>query len=133
MIDNASQPSSDIIDEIVAFAVVGTVHPALPGHFPGKTIVPGVLLLNEVWRAVRNAFGSDIGLAAILAVKFHAEVAPDDRLRIGLSRTGDAIRFTVQRARRESNDCVDDCAGARSCRKGITVLSGKLQCSQRHA
>lgn len=31
---------------------VAADHPCLPGHFPGRPIVPGVLLLDEALRAI---------------------------------------------------------------------------------
>lgn len=41
------------------FCVAGD-HPSLAGHFPGRPIVPGVLLLDEVMAAVRRACGRDV-------------------------------------------------------------------------
>ena len=57
-----------------AFAI-GPDHPALPGHFPGRPIVPGVVLLDQVIAAARAAFG----LPAVMALpraKFSAPVLP---------------------------------------------------------
>jgi len=34
---------------------IGAEHPALAGHFPGAPILPGVLLLDEMLRAVEQA------------------------------------------------------------------------------
>ena len=55
---NAITPSdADGIETLIGSAVVPGDHPALPGHFPGHPIVPGVVLLELVeasnWGAPR--------------------------------------------------------------------------------
>ena len=32
-------------------------HPSLPGHFPGRPVVPGVVLLDRVLAAIEAAHG----------------------------------------------------------------------------
>ena len=32
---------------------IDAAHPALPGHFPGQPLVPGVMMLEQVARALR--------------------------------------------------------------------------------
>ena len=32
-------------------------HPCLPGHFPGRPVVPGVLLLEQVLAAIEAGHG----------------------------------------------------------------------------
>ena len=39
----------------VTTLIIAADHPALPGHFPGAPIVPGVLLLDEALRAAASA------------------------------------------------------------------------------
>ncbi len=51
-------------------------HPALPGHFPGTPIVPGVVLLDHVLQAIQAHFGCR--LLSIASVKFLQPVLPDD-------------------------------------------------------
>lgn len=121
MIREVSEPAAGSDVEAVAVASVAPDHPALPGHFPGKAIVPGVVLLSEVWRAARENFAGtpgDIELIGMPALKFHAPVAPGDCLRIHLVGTLESIRFTVHRG------TSDQCAP-------VIVLSGTLQCSRR--
>lgn len=36
---------------------IGHDHPALPGHFPGNPVVPGVVLLDRVLDAIEAAHG----------------------------------------------------------------------------
>jgi 3-hydroxymyristoyl/3-hydroxydecanoyl-(acyl carrier protein) dehydratase len=59
-----------------ATLLVPAAHPALPGHFPGRPIVPGVVLLDLAAEAARAAFG--LGpLTGIARAKFTAPVMPD--------------------------------------------------------
>lgn len=118
MTRDVSEPVAGSDAEVIAFASVAADHPALPGHFPGKTIVPGVILLTEVWRAARKNFGGGIRLIGMPALKFHAPVTPGEKLRISFISSGESIRFTVHRGTVDQRDAA-------------IVLSGTLQCSHR--
>jgi len=48
---------------------VPSAHPALPGHFPGNPIVPGVVLLDRVAAALEK---NGSRLARIGVVKFQS-------------------------------------------------------------
>jgi 3-hydroxymyristoyl/3-hydroxydecanoyl-(acyl carrier protein) dehydratase len=61
-------------------------HPALPGHFPGDPIVPGVVLLDCVVRTVG-------GRVNFPAVKFHAPLRPGEEFAIRIEQR----RFTIRR------------------------------------
>lgn len=56
-------------------------HPALPGHFPGHPIVPGVVLLNHVFAALR-AQPNAPRIAGIRRLKFLRPVLPGDVVRL---------------------------------------------------
>jgi 3-hydroxyacyl-[acyl-carrier-protein] dehydratase len=77
-------------------------HPALPGHFPGRPIVPGVLLLGQALEAALAIpdCAAHIGAQPRLAVvKFLAAVVPGPdgaRLAIGLQARGSRLRFEVR-------------------------------------
>ena len=77
-----------------AFAAVCDVppdHPAFAGHFPGRPIWPGVLLLAEVMEALRAAPALAAALGErpqIAAAKFLAPVRPASRLDIALTALG---------------------------------------------
>src|SRR3546814_9281220 len=49
--------------------VIGDDHPALPGHFPGRPIVPGVVILDRVLDAIEAAHGP-LGALRLPQVKF---------------------------------------------------------------
>ena len=78
------------IDAIVAIAAD---HPATAGHFPGRPILPGALLLDLVIRAARAA---GVPLSADLSapvVKFHATVLPGQQVRLHFVARGSSIGF----------------------------------------
>lgn len=57
-------------------------HPALAGHFPGTPILPGVLLLDEMIRAVEAAGGCGAGCWRIGSAKFVKPVRPGETLTL---------------------------------------------------
>lgn len=59
-----------------ATILIPATHPSLPGHFPGRPIVPGVLLLAHVAAALNAAYGPLVVRGA-RQVKFLAPLFPD--------------------------------------------------------
>lgn len=57
--------------------VIPPDHPALPGHFPGNPIVPGVLVLEHVQRSLQACIGP-LHLTGLPQVKFLAPLAPGE-------------------------------------------------------
>ncbi|HEV7265593.1 MAG TPA: hypothetical protein VGN83_11815 [Falsiroseomonas sp.] len=96
---------------VVARFRVGEDHPALPGHFPGRPVVPGVLLLDAVLQALRAAGASRP--TRLLRAKFAAAVTPGTEVEISLAPRGEATsRFAF------------------TCRAGGTVfLLGEVACA----
>ena len=66
--------------------MIAADHPALPGHFPGDPIVPGVVLLDEVLSALP-------GRMNIPSAKFHAPLRPAERFVIRIEHH----KFSVHR------------------------------------
>lgn len=66
-------------------------HPCLPGHFPGRPLVPGVVLLERVIDAIEAAHGPLTGLR-LPQIKFLRPLLPEDDAQIELD-TVDATRW----------------------------------------
>lgn len=72
-------------------------HPALPGHFPGRPIVPGVLVLDHVLDAVEAAHGPLRGGLRLPQVKFLQPLLPGETACIALEGAAPRWRFKVLR------------------------------------
>jgi 3-hydroxyacyl-[acyl-carrier-protein] dehydratase len=73
------------MSEVARFAVPAD-HPCLPGHFPGRPVVPGVVLLDRVMRVAGSmvALGGD---ARLHQAKFLRPVLPEEVVEVALRRT----------------------------------------------
>lgn len=70
-------------------------HPALPGHFPGRPVVPGVVVLDHVLRALDHAHGVR-GPLRLPQVKFAQPLLPGQDARIEIEARGEGRwRFRV--------------------------------------
>ncbi|MGU7775328.1 AMP-binding protein [Burkholderia sp. MR1-5-21] len=77
-------------------------HPALPGHFPGHPIVPGVVLLDHAINAIGAALNRPLHAWRLGSAKFLSPVAPGEPLDLALDAAASgAIRFTVRAGRRD--------------------------------
>jgi len=63
--------------------VIGDDHPALPGHFPGRPIVPGVVILDRVLDAIEAAHGP-LGALRLPQVKFLRPLLPGQAARVAI-------------------------------------------------
>lgn len=79
-------------------------HPSLPGHFPGKPVVPGVVLLDHVAAALEAAGHG--AFARLGVVKFIAPLLPGQDAELHWTLEGRRVRF-------------------RLLREGATILSGE--------
>ncbi|QNP39545.1 beta-hydroxyacyl-ACP dehydratase [Lysobacter solisilvae (ex Woo and Kim 2020)] len=76
--------------------VIAPDHPSLPGHFPGRPLVPGVVLLDRVLAAIETAHGP-VGPLRLPQVKFLQPLLPGERARIELDGAAPRWRFRVVR------------------------------------
>jgi len=73
---------------------IASTHPALPGHFPGKPIVPGVVLLDRVAAALE---ANGARLARIGVVKFLTPLRPEEDATLAITRDGARVTFRIER------------------------------------
>jgi len=83
--------------------VVTPDHPALPGHFPGRPVVPGVVVLDRVLEAIERDHGA-LGALRLPQVKFMQPLLPGEVAQIALESLAalpgetSRWRFRVSRA-----------------------------------
>jgi 3-hydroxyacyl-[acyl-carrier-protein] dehydratase len=78
-------------------------HPVFEGHFPGRPIVPGSMLIDLVLAAWEGSGGDPV--TSVPSVKFHRPAAPGDTLVVHFTQTiprtgvgaGSGVRFTCLR------------------------------------
>lgn len=71
-------------------------HPCLPGHFPGRPLVPGVVLLERVIEAIEAVHGPLDGIR-LPQVKFLQPLQPGQQARVELEGQAPRWRFRVLR------------------------------------
>ncbi|MGY0612678.1 MULTISPECIES: hypothetical protein [unclassified Luteimonas] len=76
--------------------VVAHDHPCLPGHFPGRALVPGVVVLDHVLAAIEAAHGP-LGPLRLPQVKFASPLLPGEVARVELAGDAPRWRFRVLR------------------------------------
>ena len=66
-------------------------HPALEGHFPGRPIVPAVVILDEVLAAATGFTPAPI--AGVIQAKFNALLLPEDVCVVSFEPSRQGLRF----------------------------------------
>ncbi len=90
--------------DIVAEKLVSANDPFLEGHFPGRPIMPGVLILESLAQAAcilvvsseRQARGFGVALLGVQHARFRRPVVPGDIMRLSvqlLRKRGPLYRF----------------------------------------
>ncbi|RQR38653.1 MULTISPECIES: AMP-binding protein [unclassified Burkholderia] len=88
-------------DAPLAFTIPAD-HPALPGHFPGHPIVPGVVLLDHAITALGASLNRPLDTWRLASAKFLSPVAPGEPLDLAFdAAAGGAIRFTLRAGARD--------------------------------
>jgi len=77
---------------------IASGHPALAGHFPGRPIVPGVVLIDCVLREAEHWLGRSLGVTALPQAKFTAPLLPQEPAHLQLQLDGSELRFRIARA-----------------------------------
>ncbi len=83
-------------EHVKSGCVIDAAHPSLAGHFPGRPVVPGVVLLDTVRAAAEEVFGAQ-HLAGLPQVKFVQPLLPEQRFEILLSGAPPRVSFTCRR------------------------------------
>lgn len=76
---------------------IPATHPSLPGHFPGRPIVPGVVLLQCVVDAAERWLGRALSIRALPQAKFSSPLLPEQDAEVELRLDGSELRFSVTR------------------------------------
>lgn len=77
---------------------IATDHPAFAGHFPGRPIVPGVVLLDLAQRAIEAA--ASVRVTGVAVAKFLSPVSPGEPIELTFELAGAGARFQLQSGER---------------------------------
>lgn len=81
---------------------IPTDHPAYAGHFPGRPILPGVVLLDQAQLVIEKACG--VLLGGLSLAKFHSPVTPGEGLHIAYRQDAAMVVFTILHGERKVAD-----------------------------
>lgn len=72
-------------------------HPAYAGHFPGRPILPGVVLLDAALHALAARGGVQAGPAQLKSAKFLSPVLPGEALTLHYAESpAGGFRFEIR-------------------------------------
>jgi 3-hydroxyacyl-[acyl-carrier-protein] dehydratase len=73
-------------------------HPSLAGHFPGRPVVPAVVLLDCVLSEAERWLGTAPVATGLTQAKFTAPLLPEQTVQLELTLQGSELRFGITRA-----------------------------------
>jgi len=76
---------------VIAEFAIAADDPCLEGHFPGRPLVPGAVLLAETLAALASLVGRDAALWALDGVKFRRPVAPGEVVSVSAGATANGL------------------------------------------
>ncbi len=86
---------TDVARTHVCDVRVAADHPSLPGHFPGRPIAPGVLLLDRVLEAAEQWLAQPIEVAGLTQAKFTTPLAPEQSAVLEMTLRDLDLRFVL--------------------------------------
>ena len=85
------------MSESVLPLLIPADHPAYAGHFPGRPILPGVVLLDAALHALAGVLGNPAASGQIKSAKFLSPVAPGEALTLHYSASpAGGFRFELR-------------------------------------
>jgi 3-hydroxyacyl-[acyl-carrier-protein] dehydratase len=72
-------------------------HPSLAGHFPGRPVVPAVVLLDCVLVEAARWLGAAVSASGLAHAKFTAPLLPEQTALLQLTLQGSELRFSLTR------------------------------------
>lgn len=73
-------------DSPVRFWIVPFNHPSLAGHFPGRPVVPGALILEEVIRCAEEMDQGHGRISEVISAKFLTPLFPGESLALRFAK-----------------------------------------------
>lgn len=77
------------MDQMETEVVFGSKESFFEGHFPGRPVTPGVMLIDRAVSAARNMMERNIVPKSIRKVKFSNPVLPDETVKLKMDRRGE--------------------------------------------
>jgi 3-hydroxyacyl-[acyl-carrier-protein] dehydratase len=71
-------------------------HPALAGHFPGRPLVPGVLVLERLLEAAEGQLGHALQIAGLAHAKFPSPLMPEEEARVSCQIDEHRLDFEIE-------------------------------------